>query len=429
MDVSGTNMEKMLLSGIYYAVEYLKIWLVSVGIFHMKYKKTVWYLFAASTAVMSVITPWYYIVEDKPFIYTLCMYAVFILSLEKKRNIGWVIFCHLVILIIDVAISFVIFGLYPPLSEAVLERPNVIVLFNMISLFIFTCVFFILCKKRIKKDSFWKYNDALICIVCAIVILILIAPLQMRIMGFQSKLSVLSTILLMVLLIVSVILLRIKKQREQERFEKESAQELMKIQEMYYKSMLQKEEETKLFRHDIKEYIFCIQTLHRKKDYGALDSYLNQIEDRMNEFAAAFSTGNEYVDMILNNLAVQYHAVKVELNGKIPMLKMEELDLCSLFYNLLKNAFEASNETESKELKMQVRVQGTNMVLEISNSFQNVELKETGEFHTTKEGEGHGYGLRIVKRCVEKYDGMYHVEVKDGRFKTEIVLPNIIEQS
>lgn len=421
-------MEKMLLSGIYYAVEFLKTWLVSAGIFNIKYKKKVRYLFAASTAVISVITPWYNIVGNKPFVYVLCMYAAFMLSLEKKKNIGWVIFCNMVISIIDVVISCVIVGLYPSLSKVVFERPNVTILVNMISLFIFICVFCIFCKNRRKKDSFWKYNDALIGIVCAIVILILIAPLQMRIMGFIYKLSVLSTILLIVLLIVLIILLRIKKQREQNQFEKELAQELMKIQEIYYKSMLQKEEETKLFRHDVKEYIFCIQALHRKKDYGALDSYLNQIENRMNEFAAAFSTGNEYVDMILNNLAVQYSLVRVELNGKIPVLKMEELDICSLFYNLLKNAFEASNEAEGKELKMQVRVQETNMVLEISNQFKNVDLNENGEFNTTKEGEGHGYGLRSVKRCVEKYNGMYNVEVKDSRFKTEIVLPNIIEQ-
>lgn len=420
-------MEKVLSSCVFYAVEFIKIWIVSEGIFNIKYKNILKYLFAVSLIVMSVISPLYYIVEDNPIVYTLCMYIVFMLSLEKKKNIIWVIFSSLVILIIDIGISCIVLKLYPPLGKVIIERPNVIILVNMISLLIFICVFGILCKKRIKKNSFWKSNDALICTMCAIVILILIVPMQMQMLGFHDKLSILSTILLITLLLVSIVLLRIKKQREHDQFEKNLTQELMKIQEIYYKSMLQKEEETKLFRHDFKEYIFCIQTLHQKKDYGASDIYLNQIVDRINEFVPAFSTGNEYVDMVLNDLVVQYHMVKVEVNGKIPILKMEELDICSLFYNLLRNAFEASNDTESKELKMQVRVQETNIVIEISNQFENINLNENGEFNTTKEGEGHGYGLLNVKRCIEKYDGMYNVEVNDGRFITEIILPNIIK--
>lgn len=420
-------MEKIFLSCIYYVVEFIKIILVSENIFDIKYKNNIRYLFVASVVVMSVVTPWYYIVEDSPLVYTLCMYFVFIVTLKKKKNIGWVILSNLIIMIIDVAISILIFELCPSLSKEVIENPKVIILLNMISLFFFIFVICVLLKKRKMKAHFFKYNDAFIFSICAIVILIFVAFLQMRVMGFKDKLNILSIILLSVLFILSVVLLRIKKQREQEQYEKELAQELVKIQEIYYKSMLKREEETKLFRHDIKQYIFCIQTLHMKKDYSALDTYLSQISNRVNEISAAFSTGNEYVDMILNNLVVQYSQVKVEVRGKIPALKMQEIDICSLFYNLLKNAFEASDEADCKELKMQVRVHQSNIVLEISNQFGNVDLNENGVFNSTKEGKGHGYGLLNVKRCIEKYNGMYNVEVKDNIFKTEIIIPDIIE--
>lgn len=420
-------MEKMILNGIYYAVEFIKLGMISAGLFSIRYKRNGRWLFAASVIFMAFIAPWRYIPEGHLLGYTLCMYLVYALSMEKKKDIGWLILSGLIVTIVDVVCSTIVFILIPALREAVLRQPIEKVSLNMISLPVFLCISFLWSRKRKSWDFFWKHSDAVIFIVCAAIVFILMAPLQLWSVGYRKKISALSIVLMVVLFAVSLALLWIKKQREQEQMEKELAQELVKIQETYYKSMLQKEESTKQFRHDIREYLFCIRELQKREDYDALGVYLEQMENRVNAFSATYSTGNEYVDMILNNLATQYPEVAVEVNGKIPRLKMEELDLCSLFYNLLKNAFEAADEAEQKKITLQFRVQGTNAVFEVSNQCSRVEFDERGELRTTKEGDGHGYGLKNIKRCVEKYKGRYCTKVDNNRFETEIIFLDIVE--
>ena len=51
-------------------------------------------------------------------------------------------------------------------------------------------------------------------------------------------------------------------------------QRLLEVQNEYYSMLLKKETETKMFRHDIKEHIMCIQMLYGQRKYDELGDYL-----------------------------------------------------------------------------------------------------------------------------------------------------------
>ena len=46
-----------------------------------------------------------------------------------------------------------------------------------------------------------------------------------------------------------------------------------------------------------------------------------------------------------------------------------------------------------------------------------------GEAVTTKEGDGHGYGLKNMRSAARKYGGEVSVETREGRFILTVVIP------
>ena len=418
-------MKEVFIGGLYYAIEFLKVWLVSQGIFGIKIRKSIRYGFLLSLIVM-VINPWYDIVNDNPIVYMIIMYIAFFVSLEKKKHVGWIIVINIGISIVDVLISCVAVFFNPSFKESIVSEPFLTVTFNLISFGIFALIYLYKNRKNLHKGISLPTDDAFIYIVICITLLILIAPVQLRILGRLKEWSVMSSVLSGVLLMFSIAILRIKRQHEMMRMEKDMMMEVLDTQKRYYLNMLKNEEETKAFRHDIKEYLFCIQTLHNNKQYDQLDNYLQQMMDRAEGFSPRFSTGNDYVNMILNDMVSQYEDVNIELNGKFPPIKLEDIDVCSLFYNLLKNSFEAVQEVDNKEIRMNIKLQGLNLIVELINPYNHICLDGKGGYKTTKEGKNHGYGLKNIKRCIKKYNGEYTVDSKDGVFRTEILIPDAI---
>lgn len=112
--------------------------------------------------------------------------------------------------------------------------------------------------------------------------------------------------------------------------------------------------------------------------------------------------------------------------GKVPALSIENMDICSLFYNLLKNSFEAAQTVDDKTVSVSIKLQENNLLITISNSYSKIDFEEGCGYQTTKTEKGHGYGLRNIERCVKKYRGDYSVDTTNGMFCTEITLPDVI---
>ena len=78
----------------------------------------------------------------------------------------------------------------------------------------------------------------------------------------------------------------------------------------------------------------CIQMLYDQKKYDELGKYLEQMETYTKELSPKFATGNVYIDMILTDLSEQFPNVIMEWIGKVPILSIASMDICTLFYNL-----------------------------------------------------------------------------------------------
>ena len=106
---------------------------------------------------------------------------------------------------------------------------------------------------------------------------------------------------------------------------------------------------------------------------------------------------------------------------------MEPKDLLVIFGNALDNAREAVGKMEQQEdREIVVRAVGRKRfgVIRVENRFLGqLAFDHIGEAVTTKEGDGHGYGLKNMRSAARKYGGEVSVETREGRFILTVVIP------
>mgnify|MGYP002237480850 CR=1 FL=1 len=86
--------------------------------------------------------------------------------------------------------------------------------------------------------------------------------------------------------------------------------------------------------------------------------------------------------------------------------------------NLLDNALEACEQIKGKERWIRIKNKKKNQLIyiEIANAIAKKPDQNGSGFISTKKENGlHGYGMRNIRDIVEKYEGIFQYEIRDGR--------------
>lgn len=155
------------------------------------------------------------------------------------------------------------------------------------------------------------------------------------------------------------------------------------------------------FRHDIKNHFILIKEM---KDYQEINNYIDKIYPELENIKISDDviSGHLYIDAIINSRKLIYEDVRFIGKFKgVNNLKMNEIDLSSLLFNLLDNAFQAANEMKGY-VKLELKYDDKHFIVKVENS-----CKEKTDFKSKRKN--HGYGLKIVNDIIEKYNG--HMEM------------------
>ena len=191
----------------------------------------------------------------------------------------------------------------------------------------------------------------------------------------------------------------------------------LKEQQNHYEYLENREKETKKFRHDLRNHMELISNLAQNAEYDKIDEYLEQINMRIDTFGTIVTVHNGIVDAIINQyyMKAKENGVDMKVEGKIPVdCAIETYDLCTIFSNVLSNAYEAAVKTEEKYISLTCGYTERNIIITVENSC----CKDTaggGFWKTKKENtDYHGYGLENIKDSVRRYDGIFDIEMKDN---------------
>ena len=145
-------------------------------------------------------------------------------------------------------------------------------------------------------------------------------------------------------------------------------------------------------------------------------------------YDSSFRTGNVALDVVLTreNFNCKEKNVKLTCVANGACLNfMSEVDVYSLFGNILDNAIEASEKLEDPEkriISLTVSQEGYFVNIHAENYFCDHLTFTDGLPETTKlDTVYHGYGLKSIRMLVQKYEGSLKISTNEDRFVLDIL--------
>ncbi len=174
--------------------------------------------------------------------------------------------------------------------------------------------------------------------------------------------------------------------------------------------------------HDLKHILASIQS---KMDVNEFQKF----RDSINKYENLTQTGSLPLDVVLADKweYAKKHDVKLTFLGDGKELSfIEEIDLYSLFVNIIDNAFDAViklSEKEKRVINLTLTKQEHMLLLQCSNYTNNkIFLNNDGLIKTSKENKTfHGYGLKSINTIVKKYKGHMSIYPENNIFTLTIL--------
>lgn len=284
-----------------------------------------------------------------------------------------------------------------------LEINNVIIILISLCLFWILITFIVICTVLPMEDSMWMM------VISSIVFILVIN-----------------------IIIVWIVYYNQKKNQEygqmQLRLQKETDNTL------YYQMLYEQDENRKTLLHDMKRHISIMYDMCIQEDFKGVERYAGQLLDRPEFGERVYICDHHMLNLIFNRYRQQIEGLGITFYTDIRsgcLDFMREEDMTALFCNLLDNALESAKECEDAwiELSAVGSHTGNITVISMKNSCERPprgNLKK-GFISYKTDSQLHGYGMKSIKRTIEKYDGSMEADYyrKERCFKTLIMVMRI----
>lgn len=198
------------------------------------------------------------------------------------------------------------------------------------------------------------------------------------------------------------------------------------MQKNYYLSLLERETDTRRYRHDINNHLMCLRALVDGNIVA--QNYIDNLQEKLYIIKnKSYETGFELMNILLgNHLSEIEKSVSISLVGKI-MAKpdISDADFYTIFSNLLSNAVEEVKRTPciNTYIKIEIRTGKVYLMITIRNS-SNVLIDDCEQNTMTKKQDkrNHGIGLRNVREAVCRNNGSFSLESNGEEVSAKVIL-------
>ncbi len=175
-------------------------------------------------------------------------------------------------------------------------------------------------------------------------------------------------------------------------------------------------DETKSFRHDIRNHIAVVKKLLQNGKLEEAITYVEDLDDMAEKMSFPCSTNNPVVDILVGNKLGIAKSMGIDVDCSLPLpypCGIRDIDICIVLSNALDNAIHAVKNLGTgieKYIRVSGRIQGDFLMMEIQNSFHGKSVFKKGT------------GLSNVKKVAEKYGGAMSIETQENVFVLHVLL-------
>lgn len=234
---------------------------------------------------------------------------------------------------------------------------------------------------------------------------------------FETMLGVVATLYVNIVICFYVEAISTKNDldREKELMEREYQNDIK-----YYESIKKSQEETRSLWHEIQKYLNTIHALVDDGRSSAAVQCMAEVEQHFGKLTINVDVGNSIINSILsiglhqaqeNHIPFYVDAWVAADLGVLPQ------DLFIILGNAIDNAMEECclvPPEQNPHIKVAIHQKGKMLAIKVENPCRAQS--------SPKPGKIHGYGLKNVQRCVDKYDGELQASIQDGIFHFFVLL-------
>lgn len=179
--------------------------------------------------------------------------------------------------------------------------------------------------------------------------------------------------------------------------------------------------------HDLKHQVAA---LRKERDQAKKEEWLDSIENEIDSYKMSTATGNSVLDAVIEDKMMNIQKYNIEftyvVNGSL-LEFMHVTDICSIFGNGLDNAIEAEimeSDEEKRMIHLTVAAKRKMICITLENYISHPEKLSVDQMETTKTNKDyHGYGIKSMRYCAEKYHGNLTIGTEGNWFVLNIIIP------
>lgn len=312
-----------------------------------------------------------------------------------------------------------------------LRVPFSLIYISIIALFV---IFFLLFVENVfLSDAFEKISFFIISTTCVIleeIVMIVLLELPLALSHYYNLLLCIFGLTLFLFIFLTIYFYRLGKEKEK------NIQLIQKItitdmENRQNKEIIKSVQNLRILKHDIKNHLSVLHDLLISNKFEEAIKYIKEINHTIEKTTYIISTGILSIDCIMTSKLSTAMSNNIIVTHQIHFpseFHFSDMDMCSLFGNLLDNAIESNCKLANDNRKISIEIKPYNQMLSIcimNNSDGIYNFDSHDNLTTTKENSLslHGMGISRIKDIVEKYDGIIEITPESEKFTVSILLP------
>ena len=242
-----------------------------------------------------------------------------------------------------------------------------------------------------------------------------------------DKINIISTVGYVVIAIIMLIVLYADRINNSLNDLYEIEKKMGKMKEQHYRLLLQKEEETRSYRHNMMNHFICLNQLVVDGDLDAAKSYLNQLIGGLKSIQEKnIVVGNSMAEILLNYyVSLLPKEVSVDVIGLVPeKIGIEDAQLSIIMGNIFSNATDELMRLQKGILRVEFKDGNKFFCMRVVNSVGKKKyVDENQRVATSKHDKNnHGFGIKSTQEIISPIGGKMELACTHEEFITTIYL-------
>ncbi len=374
--------------------------------------------FAYSSLILSVIVPWILV-----FGYSLTLSKTTLI----KRLLSPTVFLLCIVLLNTLVLYSTTWLLNTDIADLWLVSSINRYIYLIIAKIVLT-VAIVIIEKIVDVDYSFSLMDMVLYFVSPMVTMVVLYMFMNMSVRFDiseyNTLIIAVTVALLSINVIMLILFHRAMQNTSAKHELELLNSRSELEEKRYGEIGNMYKQLQITRHDLKDHLIYIDNLIAEKRYDEVEKYISDRREELESTRSVRHTGNRVLDYIINSKLDEAGNIPFVITGELRELRgIDDLDVASLFGNILDNAIEATKNAPDPAITLEFSVTGNYQNILCKNTISRSVLKDNPDLNTTKnDRRRHGYGIQSIRRIVSKHGGMVEFYEEDGMFCVHIAL-------